>query len=134
MSATITKWEGPVLLSGSLRRGGSRLCGGRDNFFAGGLEEGCQFGIFDGGMELLLARTSDQGMVRQPVFCVEALHLLKAVGAINAAANVNCPGFRHDTLNGVLGPSLAANDYPFVAEPLKPPVRKQKNLPKPVFS
>jgi len=50
MSATITKWEGPVLLSGSLRRGGSRLCGGRDNFFAGGLEEGCQFGIFDGGM------------------------------------------------------------------------------------
>jgi hypothetical protein len=56
-------------------------------------------------MKLFFARARDQGMVRQPVFGVEALHLFKTVGAVNPAADADCPGFRHDTLNGVSRPA-----------------------------
>src|SRR4051812_36590222 len=112
MSATITKWAGPWLFSGSARApkrcgwagpllvsgivsaarslvAALGLCGRR------GLEKRRQRGVFSGRMEMLLAGARNEGMVRQPVLGMEALHLLKTIGAIDAATDADCPGFGH---------------------------------------
>src|SRR5438067_6030503 len=60
-----------------------------------GLEKRRQRGVFGGRMEMLFARARNEGMVRQPVLGMEALHLLKTIGAIDAATDADCPGFGH---------------------------------------
>ena len=86
-----------VAVAKAVRRGGRfgcrlRLLGFRI------LEQRRQFGIFDGGMKLLLARAGGQRVIGQTVFGMKTLHLFESVGAVNAAADAYCPGFRHDTL------------------------------------
>ena len=89
MSATITKWAGPPCAG---FRFGARAETMRLGRFAGGLmvlaasaaarlgdgwNSGGKHGIFAGGMELFFAGARDQGMIRQPVFGMEGLHLLE---------------------------------------------------------
>ena len=96
----MTKCAGPPWpVSGSARsaetvrlgRLGGRL---RSRRRGGRLEQRRQLGIFAGGMKLLFAGARDQGMVRQPVFGMEGLHLFQAIGAVDAATDADGPGFR----------------------------------------
>jgi hypothetical protein len=80
------------------RRGGGRFGRRRSQFGFSCLEQRRQLGVFDGGMELFFAGAGDQRMIRQAVFSMKTLHLFESVGAIHAAADADCPGFRHDTL------------------------------------
>ena len=114
-------WRSPSGASASRRRSGAAgpvrgwARGRFDAVGRRGLEQRRQLGIFAGGMKLFFAGARHQRMIRQAAFGMEGLHLLQAVGAIDAAADADCPGFRHDKSHKFSRQTYAANGYAIVA-------------------